>query len=135
MIPVVRSYKHRTINATPRPCWAESGHSWGSFAKVCVQLCKPMGKVTKIVPHYLADPGILSVKSQSGHLLGICLPQGAHPGRHPAVSAESMDQGDGAPGQSRRAQSVPGLSHASPVGLGDAGGTQCLAPAEVDGRG
>jgi len=46
MISVVRSYKHRTINATPSPCWAESGHSWGSFAKVCVQLCKPMGKVT-----------------------------------------------------------------------------------------
>src|SRR5712691_12783943 len=49
MIPVVRSYKHRTINATPSPCWAESGHSWGSFAKVCVQLCKPMGKVTQPV--------------------------------------------------------------------------------------
>src|SRR6266567_6067700 len=46
MISVVRPYKHRAINGTHSPYWAESGHSWGLFAKVCVQLCKPMGKVT-----------------------------------------------------------------------------------------
>src|SRR5713101_7128821 len=36
----------------------------------------------------------------SGHLRGICLPQGAHPGRHPAVSAESLDKA-GVPKASR----------------------------------
>jgi len=66
-------------------------------------------------------------------LLGRGLPQGAHLGRHPAVSAQRMDQGDDASGQSGRAHSVPGLAHASPGGPGEAGETRCRAAASVDG--
>src|SRR5262249_45858268 len=46
MVSVVTSYKHRAMNAILGPYWTESGRFWSSFAKVCVQLCKPMGKVT-----------------------------------------------------------------------------------------
>ena len=57
------------------------------------------------------------------------------PCRPPAVAAQSMDQGDGAPGQSGRAQNVPGLAHASPVGPGEAGAKRCRAAASMDGGG
>ncbi len=49
------------------------------------------------------------------------------------VSAQRMDQGDDASGQSGRAHSVPGLAHASPGGPGDAGEKRCRAAASVDG--
>ena len=71
----------------------------------------------------------------SGHLLGLCVAQGAYAGRPAVILAQRMDPGEGALGQSRCAQSPSWLPHPSPVSLGDAGDQWRCTAASLDCRG
>ena len=61
-------------------------------------------------------------------------PERATPWWSSGFFAQRMAQRQSPPGQRRCSQSLPGLAHASPVGLGDVGQTWCRVAAWLDER-